>query len=54
MANLIKSQCGMKKYETLKKQSGFFNRIRFYSFFFSAIIVDFFKYRDKKNAFNKN
>tara|TARA_Y100001970_G_scaffold290757_1_gene425624 strand:+ start:3811 stop:3960 length:150 start_codon:yes stop_codon:yes gene_type:complete len=38
---LIKTDCGRAKFESLKTQKGFFKRIRLYWFIFFASIRDF-------------
>ena len=38
----IKTQCGIEKYELLKKRKGFLSKFRFYWFIFAASIRDYF------------
>jgi hypothetical protein len=40
---LIKTECGIKKYNELKRQKGFVNKIRFYFFVAMATLRDFNK-----------
>ncbi len=37
---LINTRCGIDKFEKLKKETGFFKKIRFYWFVFFATIRD--------------
>ena len=37
---LIKTECGLKKYEVLKGQSGYINKLRFYWFVAVASLRD--------------
>ena len=40
MKALIKTKCGLEKYERLKGNTGFIGRIRFFWFMFFAILRD--------------
>jgi len=39
----IKTECGLEKYNKLKRKKGFFNNIRFYWFVFFAVLRDLIK-----------
>ena len=39
----IKTSCGIKKYNRLKKKRGFLNKLRLYWFLFIGGLRDFFK-----------
>ena len=46
MKSLIKTECGIKKYEILKNGEGYLKRLRFYWFVIFAVLKDLPK---KKN-----
>ena len=41
-SKLIKTQCGLKKYDILKKNKSFYGKVRLKWFVFFAIIRDYF------------
>ena len=43
ITKLIKTECGLEKYETLKSRTGYINKLRFYWFVAVASLRDVYK-----------
>ena len=48
MKKHIKTVCGLEKYEEFFKRKGVLSKLRFYWFFFFAVISDFRKENERK------